>query len=127
MNTLLLISGLVAGFCTAGHFIIGSKSYLKPMLAAAFDDVAKKVMHCVFHYVSVFLVLSSIALLLLGFGIHLDSDAALMVKFIALHYAFFALIQLVIALTSKIEKALLKMFQGTIFVLIAVFAWLGAS
>jgi hypothetical protein len=127
MNALLLISGLVAGFCTVGHFMIGSKSYLNPMLTAAFDDVAKKVMHCVFHYVSVFLVLSSIALLVLGFGIQWKSDAALMVKFIALHYAFFALVQLVIALTSKIEKAPLKMFQWTIFVVIAVSAWLGAS
>jgi hypothetical protein len=69
MNVLLLISGLVAGFCTVGHFMVGSKSYLKPLLQASFDDVAKNVMHCVFHYVSVFLVLTSITLLLLGFGI----------------------------------------------------------
>lgn len=127
MNALLLISGLVAGFCTVGHFTIGSKSYLKPMLASAFDEVAKKVMHCVFHYVSVFLVLSSIALLVLGSGIQWNSDAAVLGKFIGLHYVLFAIIQLVIALTSTIEKAPLKMFQWTIFVAIAVCAWLGAS
>jgi hypothetical protein len=127
MNTLLLISGLVAGFCTVGHFMVGSKSYLKPMLQASFDEVAKNVMHCVFHYVSVFLVLTSITLLLMGFGIGFNSDVSLMVKLIAIHYAAFAIVQIVIALASGIERALFKMFQWTIFVVIAVFAWLGAS
>ena len=68
MNWLVLISGLVAGFCTIGHFAIGSKQYLQPMLQATFDDVPKKVMHCVFHYVSVYLVLSTIFLLAVGLG-----------------------------------------------------------
>ncbi|MGD2269940.1 MAG: hypothetical protein PVI06_06025 [Desulfobacterales bacterium] len=126
MNPLLLISGLVAGFCTVGHFMIGSKSYLKPMLNASFDEVAKKVMHSVFHYVSVFLVLASIALLSLGFGWR-PHAGSLMAKFIAIHFVAFAAIQIAIALTSKIEKAMLKMFQWTIFIIIAVFAWLGAS
>jgi hypothetical protein len=50
-----------------------------------------------------------------------------MVKLIAIHYAAFAIVQIVIALASGIERALFKMFQWTIFVVIAVFAWLGAS
>jgi hypothetical protein len=127
MNTLLLISGAVAGFCTVGHFMIGRRSYLRPMLQASFDDVAKKVMHCVFHYVSVFLVLTSVTLLLLGFGVMPNPDASLTVKLIALHYALFAIAQIVIALVSGIERVLIKMFQWTIFVVIAIFAWLGAS
>ena len=74
MNWMILISGLAAGFVNLGHFTIGSKDFLKPMLKADFDDVPKKVMHCVFHYVSVFLVLTSITLLLLGFGVVPASD-----------------------------------------------------
>ena len=55
------------------------------------------------------------------------SDASLTVKLIAIHYAAFAIVQISIALISGIERALFKMFQWTIFVVIAVFAWLGAS
>ena len=97
------------------------------MLQATFDDVAKNVMHCVFHYVSVFLVLTSITLLLLGFGIDFNSDVSLLIRLIAIHYAAFALVQIVIAFLSNVEKALVKMFQWMIFVVIAVFAWLGVS
>jgi hypothetical protein len=49
-----------------------------------------------------------------------------MVQFIAVHFALFAVTQLIIAATSKIPNAVFKMFQWIIFVVIAVFAWLGA-
>jgi len=125
MNWPLVISGLFAGFTTVGHFTMGSKMYLQPMMQADFDPVAKKIMHSVFHYVSVFLILSSAALLALGFGITFSLDEML-VKFIAFNYAGFAVTQISLALTSDIEKSLFKMFQWTFFVLIATFAWLGA-
>ena len=126
MNWLVLISGLIAAFCTVGHFAIGSKQYLQPMLQASFDDVAKKVMHCVFHYVSVYLVLSTAFLIAVGFGYKFNTDATRMVQFIAVHFALFAVTQLIIAATSKIQNAAFKMFQWIIFVVIAVLAWLGA-
>jgi hypothetical protein len=126
MNWLVLISGLVAAFCTVGHFAIGSKQYLIPMLQASFDDVPRKMMHCVFHYVSVYLVLSTIFLIAVGFGYKFNTDTTLMVKFVAINFTLFAVTQLIIAATSKIQSAVFKMFQWIIFVVIAVFAWLGA-
>lgn len=125
MNVLLFISGLVAGFTTIGHFVIGSKSFLKPMLNASLDEIPKKVMHCVFHYVSVFLILSTIVLLLLGLGIRWGAASSLLVRFIAIHYAAFAAVQIAIALTAKIEKAIFKLFQWMFFIIIALLAWLG--
>ena len=127
MNWLLLISGVLAGFTTVGHFLVGSRNFLHPMLRASFDEVSKKVMHCVFHYISVYLVLSTVVLLLLGLGIDGDMDAIFLVKFIAVQYLLFAAVQLVIAFTSQLDKAIFKLFQWTFFVLIAVFAWLGVS
>jgi len=127
MNWPILISGLAAVFCTLGHFTVGRKQYLKPMLAASFDDVAKKVNHCVFHYVSAFLVLSAVCLVLIGTGFTFNTDTSLLVKFISIHYAVFALTQIIIAATSGIQNAVLKMFQWTIFVFIAVFGWIGAG
>ena len=127
MNGPIFISGVAAVFCTLGHFTVGSKQYLKPMLTASFDEVAKKVNHCVFHYVSAFLVLSAVCLVMIGAGLTFNTDTDLLVKFIAIHYAVFAATQIIIAATSGIQNAVFKMFQWTIFVFIAVFAWIGAA
>jgi magnesium-transporting ATPase (P-type) len=62
MNWYIIIAGLIGALTTIGHFAMGSKEFLRPMLEASFDPVPKKVMHCVFHYVSAYLILSSIAL-----------------------------------------------------------------
>ncbi len=127
MNWMILISGLVAGFVNFGHFTVGRKDFLKPMLQADFDDVPKKVMHCVFHYISVFVVLSFIVLIAIGLGFSFGTANALLVKFIAINYFFFAITQIVIAATSKIPNGVIKLFQWIFFMLIAIFAWIGAS
>ena len=57
VNWIILISGLAAGFVNPGHFTVGSRDFLKPMLQADVDEVPKKVMHGVFHYVPVYVVL----------------------------------------------------------------------
>ena len=126
MNWLITISGILALMTVAGHFTVGSREYLKPMLEATFDPVARKVMHCVFHYVSVYLVLSALFLIAVGCGYKFNTDATRMVQFIAVHFALFAMMQLIIAATSKIPNAIFKMFQWIIFTVIAVCAWLGA-
>ncbi len=125
MNWFIFIAGIFAGFTTFGHFTVGSKSYLKPMLKADFDIISKKVMHCVFHYVSVYLILSSLVLLGAGIGLKNIDFPTLLLHFIAMHFAAFAFVQLAIAMTSKIQKSLFKMFQWTFFILIAAFIWLG--
>ena len=126
MNWMITIAGFVALFTTIGHFAVGSKSFLKPMLEASFDDIPKKVMHCVFHYVSAYLIVSTVALLLIGFGACIGTEASLLARFIAINYAVFAVWQIAIAVTSKIPNGVMKLFQWVFFVLIAVFAWLGA-
>lgn len=125
MNWLLLISGLVAAFATIGHFSIGRQRFLEPMLRASFEDVPKKTMHCLFHYVSVYQILSAVVLLGLGFGLIAHVGAGPLIRFIAINYAAFAVIQGIIAVTSKIENAIFKFFQWIFWVIIAVFAWLG--
>ena len=125
MNWLLFTSGIVAAITTVGHFAMGSKRFLQPVLNAPIDDVPKKVMHSLFHYISTYLVLSTIFLILLGLGVDFKGDSTFLVRFIAYNYIVFAIIQIIIALTSKIEKPLLQLFQWVFFVVIAVLAWLG--
>ncbi len=126
MNWLVLISGLFTLFAVFGHFTMGSKNFLKPMMDATFDEVPKKVMHSVFHYISVFLVLSAAALILVGFGVSFNLGSTLLIRFIALNYLLFAGVQLIIALTSKIPSPLTKLFQWVFWIIIAVLAWIGA-
>jgi len=126
MNLLLIGAGIICSMTTLGHFIVGSKLYLKPMLDASFDQVAKKVMHCVFHYVSVYLILSSIVLLLRGFNIQVFNISEMLVKFISLNFAAFAIWQIGLALTSEIPNSIFKLFQWIFFVTIALLAWFGA-
>ena len=127
MNWMILISGLAAGFVNLGHFTIGSKDFLRPMLQADFDDVPKKVMHCVFHYVSVYLILSFIVLMAIGLGFSFGTADKLLVKFIAINYFLFAITQIVIAAASNIPKGVIKLFQWIFFLIIVIFAWIGAS
>ena len=127
MNWLITISGIFAFFTVAGHFIVGSKAYLKPMLEATFDPVAQKVMHCVFHYVSVFLIISTVALLLIGTDTWQFQGSDKLVQFIALNYAGFAVWQIVLASVSGIPKGVLKLFQWVFFILISVCALIGAA
>jgi hypothetical protein len=125
MNWFIFVAGVIAAMATVGHFTVGRKDFLKPLLDAPIDDVPKKVMHCVFHYISAFLVISTLALLSVGIGLKFKSGYTLLVDFIAIHYASFAVIQLVISLKSKIPKPAFKLFQWIFFSLIAIFAWVG--
>jgi hypothetical protein len=127
MNWMIFISGLAAGFVNLGHFTVGSKDFLKPMLQANFEDVPKKVMHCVFHYVSAYLVLSFIVLMAIGLGFSFGTEDKLLVRFIAINYFLFAITQIVIAAASNIPKGVIKLFQWIFFMGIAIFAWIGTS
>ena len=125
MNWPLFFAGILAAFTTVGHFVIGSKNFLTPVLETSIEEVPKKVMHCLFHYISAYQVLSSLVLIALGFSSQLRVEAILLAKFIAIQYAAFAVIQIIIALSSKISHGVIKLFQWTFFIVIAVLTWLG--
>ncbi|WP_371185289.1 hypothetical protein [Thalassotalea maritima] len=126
MNLWFVLSGMLALFTVVGHFTVGKKQFLTPMLTANVPTVAKHVMHCVFHYVSVFLLLSTLVLLLAGFGVISVASGKVLATFIASNYLAFALWQIIIALRSGLEKPLLKLFQWLFFVAIGGFAMHGA-
>ena len=125
MDWYIIIAGLIASATTVGHFAVGSKQFLKPMLGASFDPIPKKVMHCVFHYVSTYLILSAVTLLLIGLNIWSGTGSEAVTIFIAANYAVFAIWQLVLAIASDIPNGIFKLFQWIFFVLIALFSFLG--
>jgi len=126
MNYLILISGVLAALATVGHFAIGTKDFLKPVMTSGIDEIPKRVMQSLFHYMSVFMIITTVILLAISFGNNLVfSHAADVVKVIGFIYAGFAIIQFIIALSSSIKMGIFKLFQWVFWTLIAVFALLG--
>jgi len=105
---------------------MGVKQYLTPMLEAQIDQIPKQVMHSAFHCVSVFLLLSTAALLAIGVGAFDEEGTQMLVRFIGTNYALFAVGHIAIAVTSQIRNEMFKMFQWAFFILIAILAWIGA-
>ena len=126
MNYFIFISALITLVAIIGHLTMGSKEYLKPVLDSDIGSVPKKVMQSLFHYMSVFLVLSMIILLA---GSHelcpMYDYVHNMIRFIGIVFAFFALTSFIIGLTSGISGGVLKMFQWLFWALIAAFAIIG--
>jgi len=127
MNYFIITAAVVATIANIGHFTMGNKEYLKPVMHSNAAEVPKKVMQSVFHYMSVYMVLTAVILIAFSFGENLVFDnSADVLKLIGFSYAGFAAVQFIIAITSSIKMAIFKMFQWIIWVLIAVFAFLGA-
>lgn len=128
MNNSLVLAGVLGALATMGHFGVGYKRFLKPVLRANIDPVAVKVMSSLFHYMSVFMVLTTVLLLAFGFGDPLffrsPNDV---VWLIGACYTGFALVQFLIALTSSIPAGIFKLFQWIFWALIAAFCFLGIS
>ena len=82
-------------------------------------------MQGIFHYMSVWLILSSCILLWQGIGRSTGFCGNALITFIAAHYAAFALVQLAIAACSDIPNAVLRLFQWVFFLLIALLSLLG--
>jgi len=126
MNYFILVSAIISLAAVIGHLTMGRKEYLLPVLKSQIDLVPKKVMHSLFHYMTVFMILSTIILLA---GSHhscpLYDYVHHMIRFIGVVYAFFALTQFIIALTSGIPGGIFKLFQWVLWALIALFAVLG--
>ncbi len=126
MNYFILTSGIFASLATIGHFAIGTKDFLKPVLNSDIDQIPRKVMQSLFHYMSVFMVLTSVVLLAISMGESLIFENTNdVVKMIGLSYAGFAFIQFIIALTSSIKMGVFKLFQWVFWALIASFSLMG--
>lgn len=126
MNIYAVVAGIIALFAFIGHLTIGKKMFLKPMMEAEFDQLAKKVMQSVFHYVSIFQFLSAYMLIMPGIrGENCNIDATPLFGFIGINYLLFAIGLVIIALRAKIS--LLKMFQWIFWILIATLSFMAAG
>lgn len=120
MDIKVFIAGVLALLVVLGHFLAGIRWYLNPMLASNTELVPKATMQCVFHYVSVFLVLSAVILMLIGSGGMDLLMSQLLVKYIGTNFILFGLVQIVYSLVNKVPKPFVTMFQWTLFLPIGI-------
>jgi len=125
MNLLLLIATVLNLFIVIGHFSMGKKLYLLPMLETDMDDVVKKIMHSLFHYSSVFLTTSALILFYSLINTSFQEDNIFLLLFISSQFILNALVQLLISFTSQIKNPLMKLFQWTLFLATGILIILG--
>ncbi len=128
MNMFILAAGFISLFAVLGHFAIGYKSFLKPVLQSSAANIPKKVMSALFHYMSVFMIFTTLVLINAGLGTcKLFKAVDEIVLFIGILYCGFGVAQFIIAATSGIKMGLVKMFQWILWLTIAILCFIGIN
>jgi len=120
MNYYLIFASAVALFSAIGHLTIGNKLYLKPLLESKLNAVPKKVLYSVFHYISVYFIGVTVLLFMATFKESCYETLKEVVIFNGIMFILFAIVQLIIASTSKIEAWFGKMFQWILFMILGL-------
>ncbi|MCJ0872055.1 hypothetical protein [Streptomyces sp. AP-93] len=126
MNSWFLAAGITAVGVAAVHIIGGRRDVVRPLLSCGLADEPKRVLHAVWHMVSVDLVLSGLVLLYLA-----QADGApgtgLVAWFVAAHFIAYAAAFLVVTLSVGWPRPLLRLPQWILLLPIAVLAAAGAA
>ncbi len=119
MNLLVLVAGIISLIATIGHFTMGRKLYLRPLLKSELDPIVKTIFKSLFHYSSVYLLLSTFFLIRIGIaGSKCLFDPFLVLAFICANFILMGVWQIILALRSGIEKPLANIFQWLFWLII---------
>lgn len=127
MNIYLVVSGCLAAFILVGHSTIGRKQFFLPMLEATFDPTPKRIMEFVWHMSTVSLTFPPLVLLYVGFTGAADQAWNYLVVFLAIQYAVWGVVHLLLISTSGLPGAIYKLFQWALFLGVAGLTWLGTG
>ena len=122
---MIFVGAYLSVFMLIGHLALGIPWYLKPVLQSDAAVIPKSVMHAVFHYMTVVMVMSASALV--TFAHNLLTISPDVVRFIGIGYILFGLTQIILAVSSNGFKGLIKMFQWTMFLPIGILALLAVG
>ncbi|MET7874909.1 hypothetical protein [Streptomyces cyaneofuscatus] len=126
MNGWLLAAGTTALGVAAVHIVGGHRDVVRPLLSCGLADEPKRVLHAVWHMVSIDLVLSGLALLHLSLT---DStpETGLVAWFVAAHFIAYAAAFLVVTLTVGWPRPLLRLPQWILLLPVAALTAAGAA
>ncbi len=114
MNGFWLAASAIAAVTALIHLIAGHRAPLGVMLAADFDEVAKRTMHVVWHLVTIDLVIS--AAVLFAAAAWPARVSTQLPGVVAVQHGLYAVAFVVIALASRLPRGLLKLPQWILFV-----------
>ncbi|MGW0363706.1 hypothetical protein [Streptomyces sp. NPDC002990] len=126
MNGWLLAAGITASGVAATHVIAGHRDVVRPLLSCALADEPKRVLHAVWHMVSVDLTLSAVALVYLALTDG-TSNTGPVAWFVAAHFIAYAVAFLVVTLSVGWPKPLLRLPQWMLLLPVAVLTVAGAA
>ncbi|MET9621899.1 hypothetical protein ABZZ37_14165 [Streptomyces sp. NPDC006464] len=126
MNGWLLAAGITALGVAAVHIVGGRRDVVRPLLSCGIADEPKRVLHAVWHMVSVDLVLSGLVLLRLSLT-GSTPGAGLVAWFVAAHFIAYAAAFLVVTLSVGWPRPLLRLPQWILLLPVAVLAAAGAA
>lgn len=126
MNGWLLAAGITAFGVAVAHIAGGHRDVVRPLLSCGLAEEPKRVLHAVWHMVSVDLVLSAAALIYLAVA---DGTSATgpMAWFVAAHFVAYAVAFLVVTLSVGWPKPLLRLPQWILLLPVAVLTGAGAT
>lgn len=126
MNGWLLAAGITAFGVAAVHIAGGHRDVVRPLLSSGLADEPKRVLHAVWHMVSVDLVLSGVALVYLSLT-DTTAGTGLVAWFVAAHFIAYAAVFLGITLRADWPKPLLRLPQWILLLPVALLTMTGAT
>ncbi|MGW7110322.1 hypothetical protein ACWGHU_29685 [Streptomyces xanthophaeus] len=126
MNGWFLAAGITASGVAVTHIVAGHRDVVRPLLSCGLADEPKRVLHAVWHMVSIDLVLSAAALVHLA---RADGTSATgpLAWFVAAHFLAYAAAFLVITLSVGWPKPLLRLPQWILLLPVAALTGAGAA
>ncbi|MFE3450933.1 hypothetical protein ACFXJ8_18580 [Nonomuraea sp. NPDC059194] len=125
MNGPLLAAGITAAGVALVHLVAGHADPVRPLLASGLAQVPKRTLHAVWHLVSVNLILAAATLVYLALA--QPQGAHLAGQLLAVHFAAYAAVFLVITLTFDGTQRLLRLPQWLLLLPVAVLTWIGST
>ncbi|MFI9296646.1 hypothetical protein [Streptomyces gardneri] len=126
MNGWLLAAGITALGVAAVHIVGGRRDVVRPLLSCGLADEPKRVLHAVWHMVSIDLMLSGLALLYLSLTDG-TPGTGLVAWFVAAHFMAYAAAFLVVTLSVGWPRPLLRLPQWILLLPVAALAAAGAA
>ncbi|MCP3758134.1 hypothetical protein [Streptomyces sp. TBY4] len=126
MNGWLLAAGITASGVAATHLIGGHRDVVRPLLSSGLAEEPKRVLHAVWHMVTVDLALSAAVLLHLALADG-TSGTGLMAWFVAAHFVAYSIAFLVITLSVGWPKPLLRLPQWILLLPVAALTAAGTA
>lgn len=126
MNGWLLAAGITALGVAAVHIVAGHRDVVGPLLSCGLGDEPKRVLHAVWHMVSIDLALSGLALLHLSLT-DSTSGTGLVAWFVAAHFIAYAAAFLLVTLSVGWPRPLLRLPQWILLLPVAALAAAGAA